>query len=158
MSRKPQGKMRRVHDAHEALEKSVAEFFASWREGDDDVTEIVVAFEAARDAVSEVAEEYRASADAFPNGGGLADALSEKADTLDDWSSALDSATTDIEEFDADGVAFDAEDVARHEGESDEDHAERVAEAREAAVREARREWREEVQRVAEDALAEYPL
>lgn len=158
MARKTQGKMRRVHDAHEALVKAVSEFFASWREGDDDVTEIVVAFEQARDAVSEVAEEYRASEDAFPNGGGLADALSEKADTLEDWASALDSATTDIAEFDEGDVDFDAEDVARHEGESDEDYAERVEEAREAAAREARREWREEVQRVAEDALAEYPL
>lgn len=158
MARKPQGKMRRVVDAHETLEKNVAEFFAAWREEDDDVTEIVVAFEEARDAVSEVAEEYQESADAFPNGGGLADALQEKADTLQDWASALDSATTDIAEFDEGDVDFDAEDVARHEGESDEDHAERVEEAREAAVREARSAWREEVQRVAEDALGEYPL
>lgn len=158
MARKPQGKMRRVVDAHEALSKSVAEFFASWSEGDDDISGLVYCFEEARDAVSGVAEEYQESADAFPNGGGLADALQEKADMLQDWASALDSATTDIAEFDERDVVFDAEDVERREGESDEDYAERVEEAREAAVREARREWREEVQRVAEDALGEYPL
>ena len=158
MARKPQGKMRRVYDAHENLAKSVAEFFAAWSDEDTDVSGLVWVFEETRDAVSEVAEEYRESADAFPNGGGLADALGEKADMLESWASTLDDAANGIEEWREESALFDAEDVERREGESDEDYDARVEEAREEAVREAREEWREEVRRLAEDALGEYPL
>jgi len=158
MARKPQGKMRRVYDAHENLSKNVAEFFAAWSAEDTDVSGLVWCIEEARDAVSEVAEEYRESADAFPNGGGIADALQEKADTLESWASALDDAANGIEEWREQDVQFDAEDVERRENESDEDYAARVEEARDEAVREAREEWREEVRRLAEDALGEYPL
>jgi hypothetical protein len=158
MARKPQGKLRRLYDAHETLEKSVAEFFAAWSAEDTDVSGLVWAIEVARDEVSDLAEEYRESASAFPNGGGIADALEEKADMVESWASALDDAANGIEEWREESALFDAEDVERREGESDEDYDARVEEAREEAVREAREEWREEVRRLAEDALGEYPL
>jgi len=154
-ARKPQGKMRRVLDAHEALESAVSAFFASWGESAD-VTELVCALEAARDDVGDVAQEYREAEDALR--GGLAEAAGEKADTLEGWAGALDGAASSISDFDAEDVDFDAEDVERAEGEGDEDYAARVEEARETAVREAREEWRDEVRYTAEDALGEYPL
>jgi len=158
-ARKPQGKMRRVCDAHEALESAVSAFFASWGEGEgegEDVTELVCALEAARDEVGDVAQEYREAEDALR--GGLAEAAGEKADTLEGWAGALDNAASSLADFDAEDVEFDAEDVERAEGESDEDYDARVEEAREAAVREARKEWRDEVRYTAEDALGECPL
>ncbi len=157
-ARKPQGKLRRLYDAHENLEKNVAQFFSSWSDEDSDVSGLVCVLEETRNEVEQVAEEYRESASAFPNGGGIADALEEKADMVESWASALDDAANGIEEWREESALFDPEDVERREGESDEDYAARVEEAREEAVREAREEWREEVRRLAEDALGEYPL
>lgn len=154
-ARKPQGKLRRVCDAHEALESAVSAFFASWGEGDD-VTELVCALETARDEVGDVAQEYREAEDALR--GGLAEAAGEKADALEGWASALDNAASSIADFDAEDVQFDPEDVERREGESDEDYAARAEEARQVAVREAREEWREEVRYATEDAIGEYPM
>lgn len=158
-------KLSRVYAAQENAEDTIGALDAADESFEDDIKS---ALEEAAAEIREVAQEYEESAENIRehfSESSTADECEEKANELESWADDLEGFEPGNGAFDPSDhdlpEEFDEKSVKRDEGASDDDHADKIEEAREEyeeKLREAREQWGDDVRSEAEDIISNCPI
>jgi FtsZ-interacting cell division protein ZipA len=158
-------KLSRTYGAQEAAEDAIGGLDTASESFEDDING---ALQEAAEEIREVAQEYQESADNIRENfseSPTADECEEKSGELESWADELDEFEPGQGAFDpADRdlpEKFDDKDVERDPAATDEEHAEKVEEAREEyeeKLQEAREEWGDDLRTEAEGILSNCPV
>jgi dsDNA-specific endonuclease/ATPase MutS2 len=158
-------KLSRVYEAQETAEENINALDTSDESFEDDLRNVL---EEAANEIREVAGEYEEAAENIRehfSESSTADECEEKAGELESWADELEGFEPGNGAFDPTDhdlpAEFDEESVKRDEGATDEQHAEKVDEAREEyeeKIRELRSEWADDVIGEAQDVIGSCPI